>query len=122
MVPVVFIRKNNNNQAEEEARENGSDDGVVLDVEDDADVEGERQEEGLVGSTLRMIPLSELRRLQEGLDPPPVQRQVQCTCNVHAVLIEEGSPLLPISTALVDANDPISMPSERESPCIVCYL
>ncbi len=122
MVAVVFIRKNNNNQTEgenridEEAKKGSSDDGVLLDVEGGTNEEGEGGEAGEEDwndNPMRMIPLSELRRLQEELDPPPVQHQVRCTCinssklgNFYTILLEEGSPLLPSGAVLVDANKP----------------
>ncbi|XP_008281162.1 uncharacterized protein LOC103358114 isoform X2 [Stegastes partitus] len=107
MVPVVFIRKNNNRTEEEnmEAKEDIRKDCVVLDTED------------LDDNPLRMIPVSLLRRLQEELDPPPVQHWVQNShkCLVsssnairefYTVLVEEGSPLLPCDAVLVDADKP----------------
>ncbi|XP_023121882.2 uncharacterized protein LOC111565838 isoform X2 [Amphiprion ocellaris] len=106
MVPVVFIRKNNNNQKEKEdveAKETVWEDGVIL--------------EGVDDNPLRMIPVSLLRRLQEELDPPPVQHQVQNShyCLMHSsnatrkfytVLIEDGSPLLPSDAVLVESDKP----------------
>ncbi|XP_056223667.1 uncharacterized protein LOC130163469 [Seriola aureovittata] len=122
MVPVVFIRKDNNDKTEEdnrkdgEAKESDSDEAVVLDVEDGKNVEGEgreAEEEYLDDNPMRMIPLSLLSRLQEELDPPPVQHQVRCMCifpskpkDFYIVTIEEDSPLLPSYAVLADANKP----------------
>ncbi|XP_062238771.1 uncharacterized protein LOC133948783 [Platichthys flesus] len=105
MIPVVFIRKDNDTQPEEEdgndeeERESCSN-GVVVDV-------------SLEKNAVTMIPLSELRRLQEELEPPPVQHQVRCLCIIsqkprsfYTVMIEEGSPLLPADAVLADANKP----------------
>ncbi|XP_041636339.1 uncharacterized protein LOC121505265 [Cheilinus undulatus] len=106
MVPVVFIRKNNNNDIEEEqgdkeeAETRGTEENVVLEIEYD-------------DNPVRMIPVSQLRKLQEELDPPPVQHQVQCLCIIaskpkpfYTILIDEDSPLLPEGAVLVDANKP----------------
>ncbi|XP_034434546.1 uncharacterized protein LOC117757468 isoform X1 [Hippoglossus hippoglossus] len=116
MITVVFIRKDNNNQPEEG---NGKDEeervscsnGVVVDVEDGAGEEG--ADVFLDKNAATRIPLSELRRLQEELDPPPVQHQVRCLCissrkprSFYTVMIEEGSPLLPAGAVLADANKP----------------
>ena len=116
MIPVVFIRKDNNNQPEEG---NGKDEeervscsnGVVVDVEGGAGEEG--ADVFLDENAVTMIPLSELRSLQEELEPPPVQHQVQCLCidsrkpkSFYTVMIEEGSPLLPPGAVLADANKP----------------
>ncbi|XP_051804903.1 uncharacterized protein LOC110962737 [Acanthochromis polyacanthus] len=107
MVPVVFIRKNNNNQTEKEdmeAKESVWEDGVIL--------------EGLDDNPLKMIPVSLLTRLQEELDPPPVQHQVEnspCMCiypppkairQFYTVLIDDDSPLLPSNAVLVDGDKP----------------
>nr|XP_019947683.1 PREDICTED: uncharacterized protein LOC109632700 [Paralichthys olivaceus] len=115
MIPVVFIRKDNNNQPEgkgkEEEEKESSSNGVVLVVEDGGGEEG--AEVVLVENAMTMIPLSGLRRLQEELEPPPVQHQVQCLCiisrkprNFYTVMIEEGSLLLPADAMLADANKP----------------
>ncbi|XP_041820110.1 uncharacterized protein LOC121625870 isoform X2 [Chelmon rostratus] len=119
MVLVLFIKENNNNQSEEgngkdeEAKESGGDGGVVLDVEG-THAEGEGKEaakEDLNVNPVTVIPLSELRRLQEELNPPPVQHQVWCWCilpskpkTLYTVQLEEGSPLLPSGAVLVDPN------------------
>ncbi|XP_060931509.1 uncharacterized protein LOC133005746 [Limanda limanda] len=117
MIPVVFIRKDNNKQPEEgngkdeEERESCSN-GMVVDVEYGAGEEG--ADVFLEKNAVTMIPRSELRRLQEELEPPPVQHQVQCDLcmnsrrprRVYTVMIEEGSPLLPADAVLVDANKP----------------
>ncbi|XP_051248470.1 uncharacterized protein LOC127358934 isoform X2 [Dicentrarchus labrax] len=122
MAPVVFIRRNNNNQTEEEegkdreAKENGRDDGVALDIGGGTNVEREGQEslkEDWDDNPVRMIPLSVLTKLQEELDPPPVEHKVRCMCispskprSFYTILIEEGSPLLPSYAVLVDPNKP----------------
>lgn len=132
MVPVVFIRNNNNNQTEEEkrndeeAKKGSRDEGVVLDVESGPSVEGEGREaaeEDWSDNPVRMISLSELGRLQEELDPPPVQHQVRCLCidpgkprNFYTILIEEGSPLLPSGAVLVDADKPTRICFWGEGP------
>lgn len=136
MVPVVFIRQNNNNQTEEENRKDGEakesdcDDRVVLDVEGGTNAKGEGQEaeeEDIDDNPVRMIPLSELRRLQEELDPPPVQHTVQCLCllppksrNFYTILLEDGSPLLPSDAVLVDANKPTKTCLWAEGPHVFC--
>ncbi|XP_018542495.1 uncharacterized protein LOC108890155 [Lates calcarifer] len=122
MVPVVFIRKDNNKQTEEEnlegveTKESGKEESVVLDVADGTSAKEEEQkaEEGHCDDYLmRRIPVSQLKRLQEELDPPPVQHQAQCLCigtrktrNFYIIWIEEGSPLLPSNAVLADANKP----------------
>ncbi|XP_035528940.1 uncharacterized protein LOC118336402 [Morone saxatilis] len=136
MIPVVFIRKNNNNQTEEEngkdreAKENGRDDGVALDIEGGTNAEREGQEapkEDWDDNPVRKIPLSVLKKLQEELDPPPVQHKVRCLCispgkprSFYTILIEEGSPLLPSGTVLVDPNKPPRNCLWGEGPHLFC--
>ncbi|XP_029969893.1 uncharacterized protein LOC115404627 [Salarias fasciatus] len=120
-VPVVFIGKNNNNnqtdEEEEDRKEEGSPDGgVVLDMADGWNEEGE---EAVQVNGVTLIPVSLLARLQAELDPPPVQHWVTsqpCLCidpplpkkkAFHTVLIEEGSPLLPSGAVVVDLNKPM---------------
>ncbi|XP_040886132.1 uncharacterized protein LOC121176191 isoform X2 [Toxotes jaculatrix] len=122
MVPVVFIRKNNNNQKQEEngkdgeVKESGVNESVVLDTAHGTTVEGEvreAKERQWDDNVMSMIPLSELRRLQEELDPPPIQHHIQGLCvlpctpkSFYLILIEEGSPLLPSNAVLADPDKP----------------
>ena len=121
MFPVVFIRQDNNNQTEDEnvkdgeAKESVREDGVVVDIEGGTVAAGKGQEaetQDLDESSVTFISLSELKKLQEELNPPPVQHQAQCLClmsrktkKFYTILIDEGSPLLPSGAVLV-ANKP----------------
>ncbi|AWO98041.1 Hypothetical protein SMAX5B_007750 [Scophthalmus maximus] len=118
MVPVVFISKDNNNQTEEENGKDGEakESGVVVDVAGGTRADGEGLDAAEVDpfeNAVTMIPLSHLMRLQEELDPPPVQHTVRCLCimpskpkSFYTATIEEGSPLLPSGAMLADANKP----------------
>lgn len=118
MVPVVFISKDNNNQTEEENGKDGEakESGVVVDVAGGTRADGEGLDAAEVDpfeNAVTMIPLSQLMRLQEELDPPPVQHTVRCLCimpskpkSFYTATIEEGSPLLPSGAMLADANKP----------------
>lgn len=106
----MFINKNS--QTEEEARESSRDDKVVLDVEGAGPKERDQDSDD---NPVIMIPLSQLRRLQEELDPPPTEHLVLCLCIIdrklrsfYTVPIDAGSPLLPSAAVLVDANKPRS--------------
>lgn len=114
-IPVVFIDKNT---LTEEARESSCDDTVVLDVEGREHVEGagpKGRDKDSDDNSVIMIPLSQLRRLQEELDPPPTEHRVLCLCVIdhklrsfYTVPIDADSPLLPSAAVLVDANKPRS--------------
>ncbi|XP_035504092.2 uncharacterized protein LOC118318484 [Scophthalmus maximus] len=118
MVPVVFISKDNNNQTEEENGKDGEakESGVVVDVAGGTRADGEGLDAAEVDpfeNAVTMIPLSQLMRLQEELDPPPVQHTVRCLCimpskpkSFYTATIEEGSPLLPSGAMLADTNKP----------------
>lgn len=111
MVPVVFLNANNNqikeeNEKGEEKKE--SDVQVSVDVQSGANPD---EALDIDDNPLMMIPLSALERMQEELDPPPVQHQVQCLCigklkdrNFYTVTLEEGSPYLPSGAKLADPN------------------
>ncbi|KAF7662035.1 hypothetical protein LDENG_00247250 [Lucifuga dentata] len=121
MMPVVFIRKNNNNETEENraedtANDSRKDESIVLDIEEGTKQKEEGREAAEVDTldnALCFIPRSELTKLQEELEPPPVQHQVQCLClmssktrHFYIIHIDEGSPLLPSNAVLNDANKP----------------
>ncbi|XP_028254290.1 uncharacterized protein LOC114429874 [Parambassis ranga] len=111
-VPVVFIRKNNNNQTAEEKVEEQH----TIMYPHDACVDITQCPPS--DNPVIMIPLSLLRRLQEELDPPPVQHKVQnekCHCifppsprirPFYTVLVDDDSPLLPGNAVVVDAHKP----------------
>ncbi|XP_062299924.1 uncharacterized protein LOC134004603 [Scomber scombrus] len=122
MVPVVFIRKNNDDETREDnvddgdAKESGEVGGAVLDIEEGTNEQREGQEAAEDfddDNAVSIILMSELQKLQEELDPPPVQHTVQCLCIIpckpkdfYTIRIEEGSPLLPKNAKLVDADKP----------------
>ncbi|CAK6970732.1 uncharacterized protein LOC120798529 isoform X1 [Scomber scombrus] len=122
MVPVVFIRKNNDDETREDnvddgdAKESGEVGGAVLDIEEGTNEQREGQEAAEDfddDNAVSIILMSELTKLQEELDPPPVQHTVQCLCIIpckpkdfYTIRIEEGSPLLPKNAKLVDADKP----------------
>lgn len=100
MVPVVFLNANNNQIKEENEKGEEKKESDVrvsaLEIDD---------------NPLMMIPLSALERMQEELDPPPVQHRVLCRCiyerkgrNFYTVMLEEGSPYLPSGARLADPN------------------
>lgn len=101
------------------AKECIADYDVTVNIENGTNVEGEEGEEYVDDNPVKMIPLSQFKRLQEELDPPPVQHKVLETPplslihtishkprNFYTVLLEEGSPLLPSDTVLTDPNKP----------------